>query len=257
MLCINPIEIKGHKFPCGRCMPCRLNRTAEWTLRLSYELQCWETAAFVTLTYNDTFVPKAENGRLTLVKSDLQKFIKRLRKNSGLKLKYFAVGEYGSAEKTHRPHFHLIIFGLNPLNQKHRDFISEAWPFCDQELWTYRRRHNAIDVVNVHDIAYVCGYVQKKLYGHLADKEYDGILPPFSVMSQGLGLEGFLSPTFPNSNSLDIFQKVLESGQYHGTFVENLKFLPMFKSKKNLSSTTIIKTKQKEKEPILSPELKD
>lgn len=248
MLCINPIEIHGHKFPCGRCMPCRLNRTAEWTLRLCYELECWDTASFVTLTYSDDFVPKAENGRLTLVKSDLQKFIKRLRKNSGLKLKYYAVGEYGSADNTHRPHFHLIIFGLDPLNQKHRDLIASSWTFCEPERWIYKRKHNAIDVVNSNDIAYVAGYVQKKLYGVLAKKEYEGITPPFAVMSQGLGLEGFLNLIKPDSTGLDIFHKVLQNGHYPVTFVKNLLSLPMLKNNENLNSTMKVLISSKGKE---------
>lgn len=42
--------------------------------------------------------------------------------------------------------------------------------------------------VTPEDIAYVTGYIQKKLNGQMAEKEYGQRLPPFSTCSQGLGL---------------------------------------------------------------------
>ena len=50
-----------------------------------------------------------KNNPIILKKSDFQKFIKRLRKDYDIK--YFACGEYG--DKTLRPHFHAILFGVN------------------------------------------------------------------------------------------------------------------------------------------------
>ena len=163
MLCLNPIirniskNFNGYqhayKLPCGKCLPCRLNRTAEWTTRMLYELKSWRCASFVTLTYNDENLPIAENGRSTLVKKDVQLFMKRLRKYSGRELKYYAVGEYGSVEKTHRPHYHLIIFGFDALNDNDRNFIIHSWNKCDLDIWKFKRKHNAIDIVNQYDIA--------------------------------------------------------------------------------------------------------
>lgn len=43
--------------------------------------------------------------------------------------------------------------------------------------------------VTPDDIQYVTGYVQKKLTGTMADEVYQGKQPPFSLCSQGLGLE--------------------------------------------------------------------
>lgn len=230
MLCLKPFKMKtknGMIFsvPCGRCMPCRLNRTAEWCLRLMYEFQQWDYASFVTLTYDDEHLPIAENGRSTLKKRDLQLFMKRLRRYSGLKLKFFACGEYGSEEKTHRPHYHLIIFGLDPLNANHRTFIAESWQKCDSQLWQFKRKHNSIDIVNKYDIAYVAGYVQKKLYGKCAKDEYKGIEPPFSLQSKGLGFDGFLEvETMIDFYNSAIFQSETTNKVSHVILGKNLKF---------------------------------
>lgn len=174
-------------------MPCRLNRTAEWTMRLSHELQSWKNGVFVTLTYNDEHLPRLDNGQSTLVKSDLQKFFKRLRKRLGSerRIKYFACGEYGSADYTERPHYHAIIYGLDATNQDDRKAIIDSWKCCDPQLFDWRTKHNAIDIANAYDIAYVAGYVQKKLYGKQGKEYYGERLPPFSLMSQGLGLSFF------------------------------------------------------------------
>lgn len=199
MECYNKIFIKGHYFPCGHCMACKVNRTSEWTLRLCHELNSWSCASFVTLTYDDEHLPSDKG----LHKKEVQNFMKRLRKYSKLKLRYYAVGEYGSKNlnengdykfyhRLGRPHYHLIIFGLDPLLKKHRDYVVEAWSKCPEFMFKWKRYKNAIDIVNDKDIAYVCGYVQKKLYGKEAENTYIGIQPPFSLMSKGLGKDYFL-----------------------------------------------------------------
>ena len=65
---------------------------------------------FVTLTYDDNQVPMNDNADLILYKPDLQNFLKRLRKRKdGERIRYFAVGEYGT--QSGRPHYHLCLFG--------------------------------------------------------------------------------------------------------------------------------------------------
>jgi len=85
-------------------------RRSDWTTRIAYEAKKHLHQYFITLTYADhalTF----KNGKSQLVKSDLQKYLKKIRK-AGYKIRYYAVGEYGS--QTYRPHYHLIIFGHVP-----------------------------------------------------------------------------------------------------------------------------------------------
>lgn len=66
-----------------------------------------------------------------LVKSDLQKFIKRFRKLFSYafpetSFKYFAVGEYGSV--TFRPHYHILIFSSDVLPYSRlSSFLNMSW----------------------------------------------------------------------------------------------------------------------------------
>ena len=52
-----------------------------------------------------------------LLYTDVQKFLKRLRKAYRGKLRYFVAGEYG--EQTARPHYHMILYGWQPTDLEH------------------------------------------------------------------------------------------------------------------------------------------
>lgn len=202
MKCLKPITLKnGITVNCGRCRACRVNRSTMWTLRLIFELDKWKYASFVTLTYNEDKIPED----FGLCKRDLQLFIKRLRSRlseDNRRLVYYAVGEYGSDNRSSpigiehgRPHYHLIIFGLNPdpydEDNKDRDLIADCWENCDRVLFGWKRSNNAIDFVNRVTIGYVTGYVQKKLNGQVAKEYYADRQPPFMQCSHYLGLEYF------------------------------------------------------------------
>lgn len=164
------------------------------------ELTDWESASFITLTYDDEHLP-AGNG-LNYV--DLQKFLKRLRKQlHEKKIKFYACGEYGDNDEQiwygnyredgkylGRPHFHLIVFGLPPNNDT-RLLLTKIWTFCDPERFLYNSK--GVAPVTVSDIAYVAGYCQKKLTGHLGKEIYDAqdLKAPQSRCSQKLGLNAF------------------------------------------------------------------
>ena len=170
-----PLENIGSEWlevPCGHCLACRIARSREWAIRLLHEMEFWDDSIFVTLTYDEEQLPE---GR-TLVPRDLTLFFKKLRRDlekDKRKCKYFACGEYGGLFG--RPHYHFIGFGLSV---KDRNLIKENW--------NKGRIH--IGTVTYKSCRYVAGYVQKKLYGKGAEY-YDeqGILPPFSRCSKGLG----------------------------------------------------------------------
>lgn len=93
--------------PCGKCAACLKDIQDEWVFRLRQEAKDATCSRFYTLTYDDDHFPK--NGELC--KSDVQLFMKRLRKEldkQKVKVRYFLVGEFGS--KTKRPHYHAIMF---------------------------------------------------------------------------------------------------------------------------------------------------
>lgn len=171
---------QGLEVPCGQCMPCRIARREEWSLRLMHESLFWDSCIFVTLTYDNDHLPK--NG--SLVPNDLTKFFKRLRKRIGdRKLKYFACGDYGG--KFDRPHYHILLFGMDFLKPDDREIIKDCWKLCD---WNMLGKSPFGDVTP-QSIRYVCKYIEDKVIGKEAKYAYDenGILRTYAVMSKGIG----------------------------------------------------------------------
>ncbi len=130
MICAFPISrMAGGSWPCGQCQPCRTNTLRKKVTRLLLEARCHASTVFVTLTYNDHHLPRAEIlGEVipVLYPRDLTLFLKRLRDrltsdDRPQPFRYFAVGEYGS--ETWRPHYHAMLFGctleeLDPILEK-------------------------------------------------------------------------------------------------------------------------------------------
>lgn len=150
-------------FPCGKCLPCMITKRQALTARLLLEMKSHLHIYFVTLTYSDMDLPPGGS----LQKRDLQLFLKRLRKNTGLKFKYFACGEYG--EKFQRPHYHILIFTDTEIpvqfsrkKASKEEFISGS-PFHDNwfasSMVDVRYLLSSADFRRV--AAYVCGYILK------------------------------------------------------------------------------------------------
>jgi hypothetical protein len=106
-------------FPCGQCIPCKVNRSRVWVHRMLLEQLCHGDSCFVTLTYDDEHLPNPPQ----VDKKEHIKFVKRLRKYTGKNIRYFCVGEYG--KEKYRPHYHYAIYGLSYM---HRDKIDRCWP---------------------------------------------------------------------------------------------------------------------------------
>jgi hypothetical protein len=136
-----------------------------------------ETALFVTLTYDTKYVPISENGFMTLDKSAVQLFMKRLRKDSDRKLKYYAIGEYGG--KRHRPHYHLILFNADP------EKVEKAWSYYTPGGRRSSLGNVYIGTVTGASIGYVLKYMQK--LPRKKQHERDDRIKEFSLMSKGLG----------------------------------------------------------------------
>ena len=154
--------------PCGQCIGCRLERSRQWAIRIVHESQMHEQSYFLTLTYNNEFLPKTGS----LQKADVQLFMKRLRKKFGKGIRYYYCGEYG--EKFHRPHYHLIIFGcefpdkiLWKIERGNRLWISEDL----NKLW--KKGYCSIGMVTFESAAYVARYVTKKITGKQANQHYE------------------------------------------------------------------------------------
>lgn len=184
--------------PCGQCIGCRLERSRQWAIRCVHEASLWRDNCFLTLTYDDNNIP--EGG--TLVLSDLQRFMKRLRKRYGAGIRFFACGEYGS--NLERPHYHAVLFNhdfsdktLFRVKGDTRLYISDAL----SELWPFG--YSTIGDVTFESAAYVARYVLKKMNGAPAEAHYGGRRPEFVVMSRRPGVgagwwERFSSDVWPD-----------------------------------------------------------
>lgn len=193
--CITPFYVKqglttNEKIPvpCGKCPPCMKRRTSGWSFRLVKEGEISKTALFVTLTYDTGHVPITEKGYKTLDKTDVQKFFKRLRKISSSKLKYFAVGEYGT--KRMRPHYHIILFNA------HKENVHKAWMINNKMLGSVY-----IGSVSDASIGYTLKYMQKP--GKIPIHKNDDRQKEFQLMSKGLG-KSYLTDNMINWHKNDI-----------------------------------------------------
>lgn len=151
-----------------------MRRVNQWVFRLIQEEKVSANAHFVTLTYDTSTVPISKNGFMTLDKSDLQKFFKRLRKLCPNEtIKYYAVGEYGTNNK--RPHYHAIVF-----NVPDSKLYAEAWTLSNSQIGSVH-----VGQVTQNSVAYTMKYIDKANFRKQHGR--DDRLPEFPLMSKKLG----------------------------------------------------------------------
>lgn len=187
-MCVNPYIAKRKDgspvaVPCGHCLECRKAYQREWQFRLNHELKRCDVPIYLTLTYKDNCMPygDTEDGRSCgcVDVRDVQKFLKRLRKNGGELfdgLRYFCVAEYGT-QGTIRPHYHMVLIAPNvtSVNQV-RKLVQKSWKlgfektkFCTKDKIHYLTKYlNKID-------------------------ERNHLVKPFRLYSRSLGLN-YLTP---------------------------------------------------------------
>lgn len=191
--------------PCGRCIGCRLQYSREWADRCMLEATYHKDSWFLTLTYDDDHLPRPFEGsdRNPLVKRDLQLFVKRLRRTTGQKIRYFACGEYSPSG---RPHYHIILFGLHLDDLKIQkydrkngfvyytsDVIYNCWyPESDSSKSKEERSSNGFHLltsVSWDTCAYTARYVMKKQKGEGSSVyEKYNYTPEFTIMSRKPGI---------------------------------------------------------------------
>lgn len=196
-MCDSPIYVvpkaalKSIPVPCGKCPPCKKRRVDSWVFRLQQEEKVSESAHFVTLTYDTTHVPISKNGFMTLDKTDVQKFFKRLRKIMWShgdplhdKVKYYIAGEYGT--NTKRPHYHAIIFNCP---------VAETYA----RAWTLGQIH--VGQVTGDSVAYTMKYIDK--WTDSRKHARDDRQPEFALQSKGLGAN-YISDAVKKYHQADI-----------------------------------------------------
>lgn len=206
--CVRPFNVKDVEFKvrCGKCLPCLKRRRNEWALRLEHEWQNSDSSFFITLTYNDIYLPKfwwknkyikkqnpltkkwevikrwkekVYSSKPTLNNVDLQKYIKRIRithdrylkklSREDLELKSKPIRYYACGEygsKGDRPHYHILLFNYDIANLAPLENKWRKMGFTD------------IKIVNSERIMYTAKYMLKPW------SKNDTRQKPFSTMSK-------------------------------------------------------------------------
>lgn len=168
-----------YTLPCGGCLGCRMDRATAWAIRCTHEARMHELyeggggSAFITLTIS----PEHLLAHNSVLKKSLQRFWKKLRFHSGVRIRYLDCGEYG--DRNGRCHYHAAVFGYNfpdrvPYgssrtgHQLYRsDILEKAWPWG----------RASIGEVTLQSARYVASYVTKKVGGDNADAHYTRVSP--------------------------------------------------------------------------------
>lgn len=178
------------KLPCRQCLNCQYKRSKEWSTRLCLERREYgDDVWFVTLTYDD------DHNEKSLSISHVQNFMKSLRsKFPKQRIRFFCSGEYGA--HTFRPHYHIIIYGLNLKNSDFEFLYSQNSNnyfkcFPIEECWN----KGIVVVTNFSDFTsfYVAQYTTKKMYKkdnsfYFFDKNNLQLKPEFATMSRRPGI---------------------------------------------------------------------
>ena len=185
--------------PCGKCADCKKRYKNDWYVRTFFEfLDCKSkhgTTLYFTLTYENGALPLFGNTPV-FSRSDIQKFLKRLRKSVKFYLgsdcvRYFITSEYGG--ETHRSHYHGFIYFYHPnlvpyqISQlKH--IITTAWSYHGGFVSFGRKGNYMIRgvVENSAAFSYVSKYVGKDM-NFPYDEDIPNEFRPFHLQSHHLG----------------------------------------------------------------------
>lgn len=181
-MCFNPVQLKtGETVPCGHCLECLSRRRNDWSVRLQLHCSMYDRMPFfVTLTYDDDHLPVSTTGQMTLNPKHVSDFIKRLRNRFALKdtdFSYFGCGEYG--DQFGRPHYHMILFGFDALNELYEKSAIIAEDAL-KNVW--QNGHVDVCVADYGGIHYTTKYVLKS-----QDDYFPGVVKPFVFASKGIG----------------------------------------------------------------------
>ncbi|AKI26932.1 replication protein VP4 [Microviridae Fen7786_21] len=184
--------------PCGKCPNCLTRRANGWAFRIMHQERVSVSSLWVTLTYDPHSVRITPNGYMTLVKRDVQLFIKRIRKaihSDWLKknrllrkqkrqllplplpVKYYCCGEYGSTYW--RPHYHIVLLNVPESTLSRSWYDAETGALMGDVYIDPRPLSESC-------IAYTVFYCNKG--SRVPAHRNDDRAKEFSLMSKGMGL---------------------------------------------------------------------
>lgn len=211
MLCKKPFMKGLSPFPCGQCLPCRINRRRLWTSRLMLEAQSHEHSSFWTLTYDEANHP--HDSSLNPVHT--RNWLKRLRRsleNQGRSVRYYLVGEYG--DTTQRPHYHAALFGVS---EQETDLVGSVWPYG----FVYAGS------LTSDSAGYIAGYVTKKMTSK-DDPRLEGRFPEFARMSLKPGIGALSVDAFAETlTTIHGCESIIETGDVPISYRSNGRNQPI------------------------------
>lgn len=259
-----PTQYEHIVVPCGHCIGCRLDYSRSWADRMMLELDSVGKGLFVTLTYRNTsghpinyvesdppaILPSSpheiiEDGHyyapqyFNLNKRDCQLFMKRLRKEfPDFRIRFYLAGEYG--EKTLRPHYHVILFGIGledipDLQFRGKNELGHDFYTSDFLSYIWKHGYTIISTVSWRTCAYVGRYVTKKLCGPLS-QTYDvrNCEKEFALMSRQPGLGAQYLLDHPDCLDYTYINLTTSEG---GVKVRLPKYFVKFLDKENLKNS--------------------
>lgn len=150
---------------CRKCERCLRRRRRLWTMRAAQEVTMAKRTWFVTLTlrpgqrylceciaktrdveYEQRAQDVQDQERFAVIVEEIQRFLKRIRKNSGAKLRYILVQEL---HKSGEPHYHLLVHEVSGTLTKSVLQAGWRWGFSQAKL------------ADPKTAIYVCKYLTK------------------------------------------------------------------------------------------------
>lgn len=173
--CYNKVLLPKRKIwvNCGKCLNCIENRKNEAFLRFMLETQKMKNRYFITLTYDEIYADRDENGLTVLNKLHLKRYIDKIQHRAKRyyqeTIKWLGSGEYGQ-RATQRAHYHIVLAA----NCKLDFYLKIGW------------KYGNVNIQKVKDnraIRYTAGYSIKKM----GRSESERGVQPFIKWSKGLG----------------------------------------------------------------------
>lgn len=133
--------------PCRACEPCNISRGALWRHKARAEIAIWPRTWFGTLTFRPEVIfelqtrarhkatlqgqdfdadPAITQARLldAECRPEVQKFIKRVRKNTGAPVRTLVIGEL---HKSGLPHYHMLLHEMDAMQPVRHAQLASAW----------------------------------------------------------------------------------------------------------------------------------
>lgn len=155
---------------CNKCVECQRKYSTSWQFRLQQEYNNCKSIYFVTVTYDEDYLPYMSTGEICFDNAHITKFNKRLRsyftRKHDVCFKYIITGELG--EKNLRPHYHAVYLLDKFISRQEFDQVCRKY-------WNYAQVIDVDEPRSVNAVfSYVTKYIMKDNYRLNKDVRIEG-----------------------------------------------------------------------------------